>query len=90
MQIAGVDEPELLKTDGTHFYYYNQRLQKVLIVRGPLDRTTSTLSLANTQVVATIAVPGVFSNVQLFIHGKQLVILGQRRQDQNVAYAKMA
>lgn len=82
VQITGVDEPELLKTDGTHFYYYNQRLQKVLIMRGPLDRATSTLTLANTQVVATIAVPSIFSNIQLFIHEKQLVILWQRWQDQ--------
>jgi uncharacterized secreted protein with C-terminal beta-propeller domain len=82
LQIAGVDEPEILKTDGEYIYYYNQRLQKILIVRGPLNIAQSTLSLANTQVVATIAVPNLFSNVQLFLREEQLVIVTQRRSDQ--------
>ncbi len=82
LQIAGVDEPEILKTDGEYLYYYNQRLQKILIVRGPLNIAQSTLSLANTQVVATIAVPNLFSNVQLFLREEQLVIVTQRRSDQ--------
>jgi inhibitor of cysteine peptidase len=78
IQVIWVDEPEILKTDGDYLYYYNQRLQKVFILRSPLNRTTATISMNNAGVVAIIAIPFSFSQVQLFLHDEQLVLLAQR------------
>lgn len=81
LQVAGVDEPEILKSDGEYLYYYNQRLQQIFIIKSPLDRTTREVNLSSAQTVAMINVPGSFSNIQLFVRPDQLIILAQRRRD---------
>jgi len=81
VQVRGIDEPDILKTDGDYLYYYNQKTFEISIIQSPLDRSTSVIDLENAQVVSTIKVPKTFNNVQLFLHNNKLVILGQRRRD---------
>lgn len=81
VQVAGVDEPEILKSDWDYLYYFNQRLQKIFIINSPLNRTTHTVNLSTAQIVSLINIPWSFSNVQLFVREGQLIILAQRRRD---------
>lgn len=60
IQVVGVDEPDILKSDGEYLYYYNARLQKVFILSSPLNRQTSTITMDDLQIVSTIAIPETF------------------------------
>ncbi len=35
-QVAGVDEPDIMKTDGKYFYYVNERTRAIDIIKSPL------------------------------------------------------
>lgn len=78
IQVSWVDEPDILKTDGEFLYYYNKSNQTIAIVRSPLDRQTSTISIDEFETVSTIAIPDQFNNIELFIEDDTLVILWQR------------
>ncbi len=80
-QVVGVDEPEVLKSDGDYLYYYNQRLQKVFVISSPLNRATKIIDMSTSRVVSIIALPTTFSQVQLFVRPNQLILLAQRRSD---------
>lgn len=71
IQVAGVDEPDILKSDGVYLYYYNQRLSAVFIIKAPVQWLAPV-------VVSKIAVPQSFQNIQLLLDGKRLALLSQR------------
>lgn len=81
IQIEGVDEPDILKSDGEYLYYYNMRSKKIFILASPLNRTTATISMDDLRIVSTINIPETFRGTQLFIKDDTLVIIGQRRRD---------
>jgi len=82
-----VDEPELLKTDGTYFFYYNEKTQKVSIVASPLDSKSSTLDGTRIQLVNEIAVPKELNDIELFVTKGRLVLMGQLSDYADSAYA---
>ena len=81
-----MDEPELLKTDGTYFFYYNEKTQKISIVASPLDSKTSTLDGTRIQLVNEIAVPKELNDIELFVTKGRLVLMGQLSDYADTAY----
>lgn len=86
IQVAGVDEPEILKSDGDYLYYYNQRLQKIFVIQSPLNRATSMITLSQAKIVALIALPQTFGQIQLFVRDNQLIIIWSRWSDRVQAW----
>jgi hypothetical protein len=73
VQVSGVDEPEIVKTDGKYIYYYNDKDHRVYI------------ALANpakdVKIVKSIVVPQNWQNTQIFIQGKKLVVTATKYQE---------
>ncbi|USN55803.1 MAG: beta-propeller domain-containing protein [Candidatus Peribacteria bacterium] len=83
IQVAGVDEADILKTDGEYLYYYNQRLQQISILKSPLDLASKMIDLDNAEVITVINIPSTFYDVQMYIRDGELVVIGQRRSQAN-------
>lgn len=66
-QVAWVDEADIVKTDGTYIYTYSQSRASISIVR-----------MSDTTLVKTIALPTDYSNVQMYLSGNKLVLVGQK------------
>lgn len=77
IQKIWVDEPELIKTDGKYFFYYNETTHKISIVASPLDIQKSTLDSAKIQLINEIAIPQNMQGVELFLAKDRLMIIGQ-------------
>ncbi len=75
-QKSWVDEPELLKTDGKYFYYYNEKTNKISIVASPLDLQKSTLDPKKVKILKEIAIPNNLSDITLFLAKDRLVLMG--------------
>ncbi len=75
VQKVWVDEPEIIKTDGKYFYYYNSKTSKISIVQSPLDIDSATLDPNKVKIVKEIAIPQGLSNVELFINNDRLVLM---------------
>ena len=75
VQKVWVDEPEIIKTDGKYFYYYNSKTSKISIVQSPLDIDEATLDPNKVKIVKEIAIPQGLSNVELFINNDRLVLM---------------
>ncbi|MDO4714359.1 MAG: beta-propeller domain-containing protein, partial [bacterium] len=71
-----MDEPEILKTDGKYFYYYNQETNKISILSSPLDIQKAKLYPEKLALVKEIAVPQDLSQVELFLAEDRLVLMG--------------
>lgn len=76
LQVAGVDESELIKTDGTYIYYYNTKDHTVYIARA--------FPATDLSIVKKIKIPESFIEPKLFLQGKKLIILGTKYN--NIAY----
>ena len=76
IQKVWVDEPEIIKTDGKYFYYYNSKTNKISIVASPLDIDSATLNPANVKILKEIAIPNGLYNIELFIQWDRLVLMG--------------
>ena len=70
IQKVWVDEPEIIKTDGKYFYYYNSKTSKISIVQSPLDIDSATLDPNKVKIIKEIAIPQGLSNVELFINNE--------------------
>lgn len=81
-QVDGVDEADIIKTDGDYIYYYNARMKKVSIVRSPLDTDTSRITLSDAEELASIRVPRQFHTMHIYIAADKLVLLWQRWSEQ--------
>lgn len=57
IQIAGVDEPDILKTNKDTYIYADAKHNKIYLVNSPLDRNNSTVNLSNTKITSTILLP---------------------------------
>ena len=76
IQKSWVDEPEILKTDGEYFYYYNQETKKISILSSPLDLQKAKLNPEKLALVKEIAVPQDLDQVELFLAKDRLVLMG--------------
>ncbi len=83
LQVDGVDEADIIKTDGDYIYYYNDHLKTITILQSPLDRDTATIRLADATIVSEIKVPKTFWGTQLYVQDGQLILLAQRWSQQN-------
>lgn len=86
VQFAGVDEPEILKSDGRYVYYFNQEQRKIYVISSPLNIQTSTVDLQKVAISRIIPLPASFSNVQLFVHNKKLIIVADWYDDSRAYY----
>jgi uncharacterized secreted protein with C-terminal beta-propeller domain len=78
VQVANVDEPDFVKSDGTYFYIASSASQNVTIMQAyPAE---------NAQVVSTLSFQGYVN--QLFIFEDKLVVYGQESYQNE--YAKQA
>ena len=76
IQKVWVDEPELLKSNGKYLFYYSQvdyNERYISIIKTPTNK-----DLSDAEIVAKINIPSSIYNIQLFLNGNKLVILGTR------------
>lgn len=78
LQKDGVEEPEIIKTDGNRIYYYNRQEQKIYVMKSPFDATSRTITINNASIETVINLPQELYNLQLFTTSNRLVILGTR------------
>lgn len=76
VQVAGVEEADIIKNDGEYIYYYNQRQHEVAIIRSPVKGTT--VDVDNADVIKTINIPESFNALQMYVTDDRLVMLSQR------------
>jgi uncharacterized secreted protein with C-terminal beta-propeller domain len=67
IQVLGVDEADIAKTDGKNLYVYSEESREVRI----LDKTSLKL-------VHTIRLPENFSSVQMYLRGDRIVLIGTK------------
>ena len=76
IQKVWVDEPEILKSNGNYLFYYSEAEYNdryISIIKTPTQN-----DLSDAEIVAKINIPDSLSNIQLFLNGDKLVILGSR------------
>lgn len=78
LQVLGVDEPELIKTDGANIYFYNTKDHSVYIAKA--------FPATELKVLKKIKLPTSFSNPELFLSGKKLVILSTKYNSYDYGY----
>lgn len=78
LQVDGVDEADILKTDGDYIYYYNQRNQEIDIMKSPLDISSATINLDDAEVIKIINLPETFNGTEMYIQDNKLILLAQR------------
>jgi len=83
VQKVGVDEPEIIKTDWDYIYYYNQKEQKIYIIKSPLDMVGSTVDIDNVEIVTIINIPDRFWGINMFIQEDKLIVIWSRNIDIN-------
>ena len=57
IQVAGVDEPDIFKNNGTTLYYINNEDNTIEIVQSPLKSDTTSIDLTQTKQLAQIRLP---------------------------------
>lgn len=77
IQVAGIDESDIVKTDGSYIYYApnyisNDGYQYVTVTRAWGK---------DSEIVKRIKLPNNYSNIQLYTSGKKLVILANKWED---------
>jgi len=84
LQKSGVDEPEILKSNGEYLFYYTQNDN---VYRSYYDGQSSYISIIKTpkkadlsdaEIMKKIKIPATLHNIQLFLQDKYLLILGTR------------
>lgn len=71
VQVSGIDEADLIKTDGTHIYKISEN--KVQIIKAvPADKM---------KMESQLTFSGNFSPYQLFVEGNQLIVMGHSYKD---------
>ncbi|MDD2515724.1 MAG: beta-propeller domain-containing protein [Candidatus Gracilibacteria bacterium] len=67
IQVGGVDEEEIVKTDGKNIYYYNSKDKNIYVVKA----NTS----GNPEILKKIKVPESFGDPKIYIEGTKLAII---------------
>lgn len=71
VQVAGVDEGDIVKTDGKYLYYFSQTDHTVSII----ETKYASASIKDAQVLKRIHLPDTFYNHALYVTDNRLVIL---------------
>lgn len=80
-QVTGIDEADIIKSDGEYLYYYNQKEATINIIKTPLDIASSNVDLRRADAIANIRLPDRFYGIQLYLQWDNLVIIANRRRD---------
>lgn len=75
IQVAGVDEADVVKTDGMNIYTYSQQSHEVRIVR-----------MSDMRLEKTIALPDSFSSIEMYISWSKLVLIGHKYASSGAYY----
>ncbi len=78
IQVTGVDEADIIKSNGKNLYYYNQKEGKIHILSTPAWSWTNQIDLQKTINVSDIILPNNFNGIQLYIQNDKLIILANR------------
>ncbi len=76
IQKIWVDEPELLKSNGEYLFYYSEvdySDKYISIIKAPTEK-----DLSDAEIVSKINIPSSLNDIQLFLNGNKLIILGSR------------
>ena len=76
IQKVWVDEPEILKSNWKYLFYYSEAEYNdryISIIKTPTEK-----NLSDAEIVAKINIPTTLRDIQLFLNGDKLVILGSR------------
>lgn len=79
VQIGGVDESEIVKTDGSFTYFYNSEDHRVYI--------TDVRDAKNPAIVKKIKVPASYSNPEIYVANGKLVMFSTKYQELRNPYA---
>ncbi|MFZ3233063.1 MAG: beta-propeller domain-containing protein [Patescibacteria group bacterium] len=79
VQIGGVDESEIVKTDGSFTYFYNSDDHRVYV--------TDVRDSKNPVIVKKIKVPASYSNPEIYVANGKLVMFSSKYQQLNNPYA---
>ena len=78
IQVAWVDESDIIKNDGKNIYFYNSKDKKVYITQAfPADKLTT---------LKTIKIPDSYNNPELFINWNKLTIISTKYDNFNYSY----
>jgi len=77
-QIAGVQEPEILKSNGRYLFHANNKNKIIAIILTPLDMDAKTINLDRARIVNTIKLPDQLWMTNLLLTNDRLVIIGTR------------
>jgi inhibitor of cysteine peptidase len=80
-QIAGVDEPDVFKTDWRYRYYVNERTRTIQILQSPLDRASATIDVTKLGLVNELVIPQNLYQTQLFLDQNRMVVVSSRWRD---------
>lgn len=78
IQVAWVDESEIVKTDWKNLYYYNSSNHLIYIVKA--------FPSSDMQILKTIKVPASFSDPELYISWNKLTIVSNKYMNGNFGY----
>ena len=67
IQVAGVDEADVVKTDGNNIYTYNETSHQIRVVR-----------MSDMTLQKTIAFPDTFSSIEMYLSAGKLVLIGHK------------
>ncbi len=76
IQRIWVDEPELLKSNGKYLFYYSEAEYNNRYIS--IIKTPTQSDLSDAEIAAKINIPDSLNDIQLFLNGNKLVILGTR------------
>ncbi len=78
IQVAWVDESEIIKTDWKYIYYYNSSKQAIYVANAfPADKL---------EIVKVIKIPTTFTNPELYLNWNNLTIVATKYSQGNWSY----
>lgn len=78
LQKSRVDEPEIIKTNGEYYFYYNEQEHKVYVMSSPFDISDGTITLDDAKIETIVTIPQKITNPQMFVLDEKLVIMWTR------------
>ena len=72
IQVWGVDESDIVKTDGKYIYFYNETEKAIFIAE---TNRAGTFTEAKTEIIKKINLPESFYNIELYVSDKRLTVI---------------
>lgn len=83
-QKTGIDEPDIVKSDGAYIYYANNTKKILYVLKWPYNG--STVDLGSVNVVKAMRLPKSYNTSDLLINGDKLVLVARRYLDRRIDY----